>query len=507
MIKPKIVYGILGLSIIATACMPDWDLDKFDDIKYEADWSAPIFKTQVSIENIVIEDSNFTVDPDGGIRIIYEQDSIAAFGIADFTEIPTQSPTQVDLALDIPTISVATSLGTIGGAQFHSVELDSGFITLNFNNSTSFSPQIQLTFDNGELNGSVFTINHTIVPGVTSTSIDISGLLLDMTNNNTTSNYLSITFGIISNDGAPTGTMIPLEMLFEGLKIRSASGYFGDRLINIPSGSFKLGLSGIEKFINGLYLDNPTIDLVFASNIGIPLGLNMDLDGINSVGNLEPLGLPSYLIPGPSSQGVFDTTHIVVDRNNSNIVDFIANVPSNILYSGSLKMNPNGSAQNFVTSDGQVNLGLKLDLPLELRTQNLVFEQDINDFSIDLGEEQIDPFKALNLKFKVDNGFPFDASMKLVFIDKDTKLRSDSVEFNLFESAPVDASGRVTESRVSYEEVDLDTEKINHLLNANKLKLYLTLNTFNNGTQTVKLYTDYTIQVRMAAGVSVNYKP
>lgn len=493
--------------VLFTSCMPDVDTDKFSDFTYNGEWGIPVINASVTLADVLADDTLFTVDPDGGLRIVYQQDSLIGFTIEDFASVPEQPPVETAVPLDIPSLSISSSLGTFGGAKFKQFGIADGKLNLEVENNLSDTVELQVVINNATIAGQVFQVNVVAPVGTSSTEVVVAGLDLDLSNNNTTENYLSFDINVVDNGGAQPGESVTLRLTYQELKVQSAVGYFGQRSVNIPSGNIPLAVGAFENFLDGLYLDNPTINLKFITNIGLPLQLDVDMDGINSYGDVEPLGLGAININGPSVIGDYDTSNVIIDNTTSNIVDFIANVPSTILYSGQGVINPQGETgvDNFVTADGAMVAGLMIDLPLDLRTQNLTFQQELNDIDFGGLSEQAESVEKLTLLFNVENEFPFDADLKLEFFDANNVL-TDSVNLALFEAAPVDANGRSTGYKITTEEETLSGAKIERLLGAEKILMTITLNTTNNGNTTVTIYEDYDILVRLAVKAKLNYE-
>ncbi len=503
--KIRLLSGLV-CAVAVSSCVPDIDTDKFNNANYRGEWAVPLVNASVSLEDVLAEDTLFTVDPDGGLRIIYESDSLVGFSIDDFAAIPSQDPLSTTVPLDVPSISVSSSLGTIADAEFKELVVRDGKLSFDVDNQLAGTVDLRVSINNATINGQVFQVSLTAPSGVSTTEVNVAGLTMDLSNNNTTSNYISFDIEVLNNGGAVAGETVDLTMEYKDLLVGRAVGYFGQRTVNVPSGNFNLGVEAFENFLNGLYLANPTVELVVSTNVVLPLQLNLDMDGVNSAGQLSSLGLDPIVIPGPTNIGDFDTTRVIIDRTTSNIVDFIANVPNTILYSGQGEMNSNGNTgvDNFITADGEMQIGLKLDLPLSLRTQDLIFVQDLTDLDFGGLNEQTDAVEKLTLIFNIDNEFPFDADMKLRFYDAAQTL-TDSVMLDLFDAAPVDANGRSTGYAVTREEEELTSVEISRLLRAKRIEMIITLNTTDNGNTTVKLYNDYDIKVRLGVIAKLDY--
>ena len=75
---------------------------------------------------------------------------------------------------------------------------------------------------------------------------------------------------------------------------------------------------------------------------------------------------------------------------------------------------------------------------------------------------------------------------------------------DLFTPAPVDANGRVTAASTRTIEIIVDNDFINAIENADKMLITFTLNTTDNGTKDVKIYSDYSIVFKAAVVVKTN---
>jgi hypothetical protein len=505
---------------LLTSCLKDLDFDNVDNLEYRGQWVLPVLQAELTLEDVVAEDSTFTVDSDGGIRIIFEEDSIFGASIAELVVIPDQDPQQIPFIVGqtIPPFSI--SLGTLGaGEQLKNITMAEGKLKWSLVNPNVSLAEVEVAILNASLNGDTAKFKLIGSPNSTSSGeIDISGLdfqLEKIDNGVSTFNNLSYRTQILNDGGASSGTKFDATTQLVDIVLEDAIGYFGDRSVNLPSLSQNTNISGFESILNGLRIENPTIDIKMIGNIGIPFQLETDMDGINKNGNVLPLSIPPAVFNAPTVQGDWDTSHLSIDRNNSNIVDFISNVPKSIAFAGKVQLNPNGNTgvDNFITGDGELKVGIKIDIPLEIKTQDLLIEQTIQEFSLGIEEEQTSAIEKLKLHFKVTNGFPFDADLKLVFFDvKDdgagdfTVTPLDSVDVKLLTSAVVDASGRVITPTVTRSEIEFDQENISNLIDADRLQVFVTLNTFNNGNDIVKLYTDDFIKIVLGVDTKLKYK-
>ena len=502
------IAGAFLLLILLSSCLKKVDFDNINDINYQAEWAIPLLQARLELNDIVADDSTFTVDPNGGIRIIFEDDSVAGIATAELVKVPDQEPNLFTITSGVPNAVFDLSMGTLAGAQFKNITIANGLLFWSVDNPVNNPVQIELAILNATLNNDsakfIFQANQM---GLDTGSIDISGLDFDLTVGDSTYNNLHYRLKILSDGGAPNGTNYNTNLQLKDLVIEDAVGYFGKRTIPLPSSVFNTQISGFENILNGLKIENPTIGLKIVGNVGIPFELSPDLDGINKNGAITPLTLPNIGYNGPLVQGDWDTSNIIINKGNSNIVDFISNVPSNIAFAGGVTVNPLGKSgfDNFVNKDGKMYVGVKIDIPLEIRTTNLLLEQWLYDIDWGVEADQLDIIELLKLHFKVTNGFPFDANLKMVFYDKVSGLASDSIDVDLLTSALINAQGQVIDPTITRSVIEFDQQNIKNLLTSNKIKLLVTLNSYNNGQDVVKLYASDFIKIAIGVQTKVNY--
>lgn len=502
---------LIGLS---TCKRTEIDFDNFNDIRINTAIQAPLVKATLTLGDLLIEDTVLTQDPDGGLRIVFNQDSIFSLSVIDFVSIPEQTPTVIPVIYDTSSSSVPLdidlALGTLAGAELESATFDSGILAyeITTNNPVNSDVDIRLTLKNATIGGAVFDNVLTLPAGTTSyiDSIDVTGLVFDLSNGGTAINFLGLRLAIESADSASQNQLFNLGINFEKLTIDNATGFFGSRLVNIPSGNFDFEVSAFENFVNGLILTNPQITLSVENGLGIELDMELDMFGVNGTGVVTNLDLATQTINSPTTIGSIANSAIEINKNNSQIVDFLASVPNQISYGGSVTLNPSaaggGTAMNFIDKGSTINANLEINLPLELRAVNMSLEEIVN---VSLFEDttQTDQLEELVLFFKVDNGFPFDVDLVVSFVDSITGDSLEGITLNLLNAAPVSAIGRVTQNITSEASIVLTKDQFPGLIKSNQLKISAKLNSRLNNGDGVKLYSDYDLEILIATKAQV----
>lgn len=505
-----------SIALFTFACNRDEiDFDKFDELQFSPGIQTPLVKASLTLEDLLVEDTLLTRDPDGGLRIIFNQDSIFSLSVIDFVNIPEQTPTALPVIVDtsasaVP-LDIDLALGTLAGAELSSATFDEGYLKYEINTPQAInSPvDIRLTIKNASIGGQTFDNVLTLPSGATSIvdSVSVAGLIFDLSNGGTAVNFLGLRLEVESADSAQHGQLFNLLVNFTNLSIENATGFFGYRVVNIPNDQFDFDIPSLDNFTNGFFLTNPIINLNIDNGLGIELDLDLDLLGVNQEGSISDLDLQTQSITSPTTPGTIASSTILIDKNNSQIVDFLAALPNLINYGGVATLNPSaqggGTVTNFIDKSSTISAGLVIDLPLEFRAENMTLEEII-DLSLFDDTTTTDQIEKLALYFRVDNGFPFDVDVSISFIDTLTGDSLQGVNLNLLSAAPVDAQGRVTQNTTSNESIVFDKSQIIGLIRSNQLKLNATLNTSNSGQDPVKLFTDYDLEIRLAAETELN---
>ena len=150
-----------------------------------------------------------------------------------------------------------------------------------------------------------------------------------------------------------------------------------------------------------------------------------------------------------------------------------------------------------------MNIGMEIDLPLELKTKDLTIEQTIYniDFGVEEGNE--DFVEELTLGFKVENGFPLDADIYAFFQDS-TGAILDSAVLEIFDAAQVNGDGQVIAPAQSERFLTFSQAQIDNILASDDIRIRVVLNTSNGGNQVVKMLTDYYIDLIVGVRVKLD---
>jgi hypothetical protein len=270
----------------------------------------------------------------------------------------------------------------------------------------------------------------------------------------------------------------------------------------IDPGTFDVNIEDIFSHITGDFLiSNPVLKLNYSNSFPDTVKINLNVNGkrgsktVNL--NLAPFKLAKPNIP---VQQVINSTYII-DKSNSNLPALISLPPSVLNYSGSAILTSQTKGGEVTETEAALGPGrmvgsLELDIPMELKINNLVYADTIDNFLSDKNNSgsQVKPedFKLLQVNLTADNGFPLGVSVKMSLYDSATHTVKSSVNASgVLEPAPVDASGKASGSTKTTTVIEFNDSFFSSAGKADRIIMSFTLNSTSNGV--VKIYSDYRI--------------
>jgi len=174
-------------------------------------------------------------------------------------------------------------------------------------------------------------------------------------------------------------------------------------------------------------------------------------------------------------------------------------------------MNPAGTAggrNNYIFSNSRFLGSVEVNVPLQLWINNLQLSDTLDNFLKLKSTDNTSFIDSLQINIVANNGFPFGASLKVMLYDSITKAVLKTINAtNLIKPAPVDANGKVTGKTESSVTIDFSKTFFTAVSSANKVIFMFTLNTTGNGTNDVKIYSDYSISFKASLFVKTNINP
>ena len=292
------------------------------------------------------------------------------------------------------------------------------------------------------------------------------------------------------------------------------TNYTGSDTVQLPVDSIDLNLKVYNKVIGGsFYFEDPTIHITVTNSIGMPVDLTFTTfetwSAINGTTIIQLFSTPPpiALTPSPAfplNPGDVSVTTYTYDKTNSNVQDFLLTAPKYLYYAVRGVTNVPTTIPNFVVDTSEFSVEVLLELPLYGYASFLTLG-DTLPFSLGINDPSKDDLYAESATFVVNayNGFPINAVLQLSFLDTVTNTLLDSLFYNgeqtVFNAGPVGPAPayRVSSIKHTVTEVFVDKARLDRIGSANKLIIRGTLTTENNPAL-VKIYSDYTLELKLA---------
>jgi hypothetical protein len=421
--------------------------------------------------------------------------------------------------LPLQTISTLDNKDTISFDPGSGIELDelkvtTGNASYHIQSTSTIPATLNISLPAAIRNGVVVSevINVGSVSSINGT-ISFNNTVVDLgTDAAQPYNRVPLTYGIIVNSNNTMVTFNSTDAIDFDLKLLNPTfdyvkGYFGQTTEKIDPDSIDLDISDILSHISGEFLvSSPSIKLDYKNSFAIPLKLALNASGKRDTKTVN-LGLAPINIVSPVAPGVRDVSATyTIDKNNSALPQLISLPPEVIRFSGSAEMNPAGDPthlrNNYVFGNSRFLGSLEIEVPMEFRFNNLQFADTVDNFMKDESGDSpvnIDNFGLLRVDLTASNGFPLGISVKMSLYDSVTKSKKATVEAtDLLKPAPVDNTGKANGVAESKTSIELTQDFFKSVNKADKIIFSFTLNTSENGTKDVKIYSYYSIDFSAA---------
>ncbi len=538
----RIKQGILPLIVAAVAfnsCVKkNMDMNNMADQQWTPELAIPLVNSSFTIKDILFEtDKNgqISVDGTGFCTLVYKGNLFSVKG--------------TDL-LPLTTNTVNDNYNLTGGDVVALNALPTGSTyTMNFSNLVSYSTGNasvkidELTLKTCDFNiavnstfkqSSVLTISipsakkagipfvQTVaVPASTGSNVninqyvDLAGYVFDMTNGGTTTDKFLVNYKIVATKTAALSTVAESFQISETFSNQSFLLVKGD--VGQQSIGANLDTVAISIFKNSVpnggdfRINYATIDFTVDNSYGIPIRLNniqLFPYGPGQTFPYSSVPLPSAYtnldinVPGVVGASAFTYPPQIGGPSSTELNAIINSKPKSFIYNVASQTNPTGtpsaSQRNFLTDQSQFKVDMELKMPLYGGAWDFVFRDTI---PFDFGEQTSDNINSLLFRVYADNGFPFDVSMNLDFVDTNyvvmQTLAQGALYADIIKSAPIDGSGIVVGRTEKTNDFTMSKAQIDLLKTVKHIIVRATGSTTSNGVPDIKIYDYYRLNIRM----------
>jgi len=502
----RVVWTSLLLLGVMVGCIGDeFNIDKLsDEMELTSGIALPLAKASITVGDILSEETDFVKyykDEDGNERIMLFQDSdsVSHIGLNDFLKISGQDfnipvpynmfqyQEQITQNINVPVNISNAQLSTIAASYdivFTFSQLyDTITVLIDFQSLSEGNNPIEV-----ELSGN----------GIVSLSVSQKLQLIN--------NELPVQVTIQPNNSNTTYSHVGnINVSMQNISLTYARGQIDEIAVEVDNGEYQFDFDVFNKLPDGIEFDDPKFKILINNSTHLEGIFNANIIGKADNNESIQLNTPNDLFFSscPENEAYISDT-FVIDKNNSNIKDFLYEVPSEFVYAGDLLLRPNDNHTSEIEFDEEssIYMGYQVEVPLQIIVNSTMDEDtiDLDDFDF------IEDLTKAKIEFVSLNGFPFEAVALLHFYDAETMSISETIESNIIAAAIVNDNGIVTEKTEHTQAIELSPGQIKKLIEADKVIMQLMLRTSNyEQNQPVVLLTDNDLSLKVSIKGEVNY--
>jgi hypothetical protein len=528
-LKRLILFVALVLTI--ASCKQDiggseWDVDVL----------APVIKTTLTMADL-LADSLLTADAQGGLRFKIET-SLIDLPLDSILKIPdTTISKSISLGVNLNNIPPGTQLLPVtdatqyelGDLALKKVIVREGTLKLKVSSVLGTKIEFEYSIPGANKIGSVFQTAQTLEAGTSSNpstldlEFDLSGYSIDLTGiTGTGFNTLATVFVIkTAEDGGAVDIIanqefFNLEYSFVGILLDYGLGYFGQQSTNSENETTDLDV--LNRITDGqMFLDSVTIGLSLTNPVGADARFKLDEFGsintrTNSTVNLSHQVVGSNVllsraqdISGTAESVIPNEAHYELNDANSNIKQFIENLPDQLSFTFGFDLNPLGNVSagnDFFYYDRPFQALMDIDIPLRTTLTNLTLVDTLDWNLSSLGV--VESVNSGSFTLIANNAMPLEGLVELILMDENFAELDTLLVPSTIAAPPLDAGNKVispVESRIL---IPIPDKTSNVLTQTKKVRIRVRFNTANQ-PNLIEFYDTNFIDVKLIGNFNINF--
>ena len=485
---------------------------------------APVANGRLTLNDIA-PDSLLEADETGLWHLIFRED-LTDFDVDSLVTIPD---TLIEKVFDVPIIGGPFTLpnGTVlieeednnlinvNDAELKKVIMKSGI--LRYKLKSFINGYLTCTYDlPGVMYNGVGTVIQTTTdpsvnddPYIYEGEIDLAGYELNMTGQSGfSSNRIYSHLTIATAMDAPQQAVVygddyvTIELEFIDPVVFYAKGYFGQHTYALDQ-SIDFG-DQLNLPTGAINLQGTTMSLHVENNVGVDLELDFEsLIALNSANSNEvylnhtSLFEPIHLTRAYDSNGTVtpDIYDVNLNTQNSNIDQFIENLPNALQMTANVIINPLGNVSDgadFIYTENPLKAEMEVDIPLNIGMNNLMLRDTLNI------AEALEMTADGKFVLYVENTFPFSATLNAHLFESSTQEETPFVIQQAIGAAMETDTPGITIPVQSTLYIAASQTVIDHFTPNHKIVLEVILNT-PGYPQLVGLYQNYYMDFKLIA--------
>lgn len=526
-----IYFAFLLNSLISCKRETSWDVDA----------ALPIAKSHLNISNF-FGDTIFKADQNHLLHLAFTK-NILNFTIDSLVKLPD---TTVSIGFTSPfnsqlnpgnLIYTNNSVGSTdkeitfdvsNGVELNKAIIKKGVLKVEYFNSYSQPLVFNYNINSATYLGSIFKINQTISGGTVSNPstlvkyYTLDNLTLNLTGlTNTKVNTLVQTYTISTDpSGQPaelvTGEGLNIKLTFIDVVPEYVQGYFGSQNFSFGPDSSLIGIMG-NLNVSNFSLTQASINFNIINEFGVELSSSINslksiksnpysIVSLNAGNLLQSINVNRASQTNNASNPVFPwVKQIPINTGNSNINDFIENVPDYLGFAVTAKLNPLGNisgANDFAYYGRGLKVDAEVDIPLEISAD---YFKLVSLSKTDLSSiEELENVNSCDIIIQAKNNYAFSAILQAYLLNEQGVI-IDSVFTSNNEILPAytDANNYVLNFRESKLVSSFDKLKIEKLKQCKQIQ-FVSVFKLPNQPTTIKIEDSNYLDLKLSA--QVNYR-
>lgn len=533
-----IIKSYLGLAVIAAVgggCKQD-----LANSQWDVDVLAPVIQTRLTMADL-LADSLLVANSEGALRLKVETplidlplDSILKIPdttVYDAIGVPLPL-NNIQPGTEIPFPLTSETQYDLGELALSSVLLRTGRLRLTAKSVLETAVDFDYIMPTAYLFGSPFSTSQTIEAGSSSDTavfeavFDLSGYHIDLRGasgtgfNTLVTDYIiktSETGQVVSIPGLPNEFFF-FEYTFEDMVPDYGKGYFGQQTTSVEDENSEIDV--LNRITEGqMFLDSVTIDLKVTNGVGADARFKLEhLKSINTrqstTVNLahEIVGdnvlLTRAQDPTGNAEDVLSSeVNYQLNNANSNIKEFIQNLPDQLGFTFNFELNPLGnisSGNDFFYYDKPFQALMNIDIPLRATLTNLTL---VDTLAWDLSTTGVvEMVNSGTFTLIANNGLPLEGTVELILLDENLNELDTLVAPSTILAPALDTQNKVIAPLESRVIIPISSNTSAVMPQTKHIHIRATFS-MQNQSDLIEFYDSYGIDLKLIGNFNLNFGP
>ena len=517
----SIICILLVFTVLTRCIKEEFDPDNFDaSLDLKSGMAIPIGFSHLAFEEYLTDSligEELKIGEDGFLYLCYNApidlgvmgDILSINDAAANTQLLNQTGSVIFLdtpgasliimdSVNIPIVSTQVD------ARIDSIQLLSGTIQIDVN-SSNLTGSVTFLIDGLRQNGILFSATRNLSDPDFSLPLNDYSVVPehDISGNDFLKCIIFVTLQPTSGPVAPGGTIIDFRADLTDPAYQTIYGDFEGYTIDFPLQTIPTPF--FNQLIEGeILFADPKFKLFFSNSVGVPFGIffrrieAIDRNNIGTplTGSGVPLETSPKMIKYPSLSQAGETINdsLVIDRNNSNLPDFIAASPESIMIEGSAmiaQLVP--PATTFIRYDSEYKITSAIDLPLWGKADFIILLDTLDFDYLSSSLPPPEEIEKLVVRTSITNSFPITAYPQIYLLDENRVLIDSLFTGSEMVEGASDTNGDGIADPAKQDPIDIDLprSRIDNLMDARYILIKGSIMTTDFPSIDVKLYSTY----------------